>query len=217
MIGGMSLPDPPLWQYLLLEQPWPVMIALGVGAAVLSVAARRRRLEGRRGGLGLRVAAWAAAIAAGGVYGVASSIVTEREQLLDQTRQVVAATQSPIDVAAVLERWLGEDAALVGPGGEKWLDRSQIEQTLAGLERRRQIERHDIRGLDAGIVRAGQGRSHVELSTRLVGGPRAYGPLHSVWELEWIRDEDEQRTWRLRDVRWVSFRGQPAEHYLLSR
>lgn len=204
----MRLEPPPLWQHLLLEQPWPVIVALGVAVVVLTVLAQRHR---RRG---LRIAAWGLAVLAGGIYAVAWQVTTDREQLLEATEALVAATESPMDPEAFAARWLGDNAVLTGADGEPWLDRDAIERTLRSAHRRYTIEQHATRRLDAATGRPGLGRSVVELSTQAGGGRMgAFGPVRTEWDLRWKQNEHGE--WRVYEIRWVRFRDRQPNRNLL--
>src|SRR5690606_7680261 len=79
------LPDPPPLEWLLLEQPWPLAVALAL-AGVIGFTLLSRR--------GRPAAAMAAALAcfaaAAGLWGLATSVATERERMAEATRQLVA-------------------------------------------------------------------------------------------------------------------------------
>ena len=205
----MRLADPPLWQYLLFEQPWPLVIALGAMAVVLTVVAQRRDSRA------IRMVAWSLAIGAGVVYALAWQVTTDRQRLLHATEALVLSTESPMDVEHLAGTWLSDQTTLIGPGGEPWLDREAIERQLRTADQRHAIEQQSIRRLGAEVTQPGYGRSIVEVSTQAGGGTRGFGPLRTEWDLYWQADEHGQ--WRVQEIHWVSFRNQPPERRLLGR
>lgn len=91
-IGGKGgadvarLADPPAGAYYLLENPWPVAIALVVAAAIGAMLFRQRGGTGR--GVRLVVAGIAGAAV---VLILGYAVTTERETLRDRTRRLVDA------------------------------------------------------------------------------------------------------------------------------
>lgn len=102
---GEDWPSPPTFQYLLLENPWPLLaVGLIAGVALFVVGGRQGRQKMQWAGLG--------ALAAGvGVFALASAIETERERLEANTREVVDAFAHPFN-AEQLERHVSEDVTL---------------------------------------------------------------------------------------------------------
>ncbi|MFW6060732.1 MAG: hypothetical protein ACODAQ_11165, partial [Phycisphaeraceae bacterium] len=200
------LADPPLVQHLLLEQPWPTAIVLLALAVGLTVAGRRRR---RRG---LRMGAWVAAVAAGAVVGLAWQVQTPREQIMAATRQLVAATAAPLDLAG-LDNRLAPGMVVTGPDGTAWIRRDQIDRRLTQLDQRHAIVSHDIHRLEADAARPNRGRTALELRTHL-GQSNGYGPIRSTWQLHWRRD-DAQSAWQVHEIQCVSInRRTPSRHML---
>lgn len=196
--------DPPLMQRLLLEQPWPAAIALLAVAVGLTMAGRRRKQRG------LRLVAWVLAILAGGIVGLAWQVQTPREHIIDRTHQLLAATEAPLDMDS-LDNWLEPGAVVTGPDGSVWMQREQIDQRLQWIDRRRAVDAHEIRRLEAMADRSGYGRVGLELGTSLQRASR-YGPIRTTWQLHWRRDDNGQ--WRVYEIECVSLHGRDPDRYM---
>ena len=197
----MDIPPPPLWQLLLFEQPWPLVIVLLVSAVLLRHAARQRN-QPRMGHVGFGLA-----VAAGAVFALAWLVTTDREMLERQTREVVAATESPTDLAT-LDRLLSPDAVLTGPGNEIWMEMSAIRRQLEQLGERFPIEQQVIRDIGAQVIDARRGRSAFDLRTYSPHQPGV--PYRSVWTLHWHRQDNGD--WQIVQVQWEQFMNRPPGH-----
>jgi len=193
----MSIAPPPWWENLLLERPWPVVIALGWAAAVLAVAAYRRL--SRR----LAWAAIAAILLALTVGLLAWLVETDRESLIERTRQLVAHT-TPLDVQKV-NACFDSHASLIGPGGEVWLTHDTMLLSLKSAAKRRALHQQNIRRLAAEILNADRGRTELALTTWV--GEQGEFPIPTTWLLTWQRGTDGQ--WRIVTIQWLLMRGQP--------
>ena len=192
----MPVSDPPVLQSLFLESPWPVVITLMGVAAVLWVLATRRR-ERR-----LTIAAAVVVVMAVGAYALAAAVKTDREHLLDRTRQIVAAT-APLDLL-LMDGLIEPGASLSGDDGAVWMRYDQVRTELEGIVQRFGIERQQVRSLAAEVRDGGGARTLFELRTTLGQG---IGPRSSVWQLIWAKDAEEQ--WRVQGIQWLKFEGQP--------
>jgi hypothetical protein len=194
MIRAM-VPQPPLWSYLLLEQPWPLILGLIGAWAVLRV------LGSRRHSLRLRLAAVGMLALAAGVALLAWAVTTDREALLTRTEALVSATD-PID-QALLDGTIAGSAEIAIADGP----------TIARYGRSREawdqvtVARQTIRDLGAGLTQGGEGVSEVSLLTMLEQPPMTR-PIPSRWRLHWRRTDTGD--WQVRRIVLVSWQGQPA-------
>lgn len=195
----MPITNPPLWQWLLLENPWPLMIALVI-AAVLALLVRRQA-RAHRGQLALT--ALILLVLAGGAYGLAAVVATDHEQLLDRTRQLVAAAHLPLR-SADLDDLLTPSVTLTGPDGRVWMPapvlRLMVERSVEHLG----VSAHHIVSLGAESPNEGEGRSLLSLTSYSKFEPGV--PVPSTWELHWRRDRTGR--WRVVEIRWLRFAGQ---------
>lgn len=195
----MQLSPPPLWQAWLFENPWPLVVALLAAAVVLRVVSTRRETPWR-GRLGW--AALGAVLLAGGVYLSTAIVETDRERLIDRTRQLVAAT-APIDAGA-LDGLIARGAVVAGPDGSPWVVYDDIRDELEAAVQRHGGFDHAIRGLAAEAVNKARGRSLLSLSTTT--GDLGV-PIRTRWLITWRREGDGR--WRVMEIRWLEFRGRP--------
>ncbi|MEX0745487.1 MAG: DUF4440 domain-containing protein, partial [Phycisphaeraceae bacterium] len=156
----------------------------------------------------LGYAALGLAMMAGGLIASGILITTDRQRLVEQTHELLEATQHPGDFATV-ERLLAENVVLTGPGGQVWLRDQAIRDRLADVIDRFRIESQTVRDIAAETIDARHGRSGFDLRTYTGAGLGL--PVHSVWTLHWQRD-DEDAPWRIARVQWDELNGQPPGH-----
>ena len=203
----MEVADPPVVEYLLLEQPWPLVGGL-VAAAVLMAAVAQRRRDRRWLG-----AAIGALVLAPGAYVLATMVNTDRERLVARSRALVGATVSPVDFEHVAT-FLDADVTLTGPHGAHWLDADAIDRTLRRAEQRWGIEAQSIADLKAATTGRRQGRTALSLRTTL-GGRLDYGPIRSGWVLQWRQDADG--TWRVQRIACMQINNREPRQEMLQR
>lgn len=187
-----DLPPPPLFERMILVDPMPTAIALGVLGIIVFVALRRQGRD-RVGGVGLLVGLALGA----GVLGVGASVTTTREVLSASTAELVDLVAGG-DAAGAGE-WLGE--SLTFEASSRAVSRSrgwvltQVEALggfVAGNSRRsRGVE---VRGESVGVGR-------VTVKTDLVQG----GMVPSTWDVHWRRGSDGR--WRVHRVECLSIFG----------
>jgi hypothetical protein len=195
----MDLESPPVLEVLFLESPWAVMVACGVLALILLSSGLRRRI------VGLKIAGGVAAATVIGIFTLAGAVTTDREQLLDDTRALVAATD-PADWPA-LQRLIDPDAVLTGPDGAVWLRPGQVMPRLRRALGRININSQDVRTLQAMAHDGGRGESAVTVRTDVAGS--GTGPINTGWRMTWQWD-DAGGGWRVVDIRWMRFNGLPT-------
>ena len=199
--GGLSmieppapppLPPAPIWERLLLENPWPLAIILAAGAIVAFVSMRHRAPPRHTA-----AAVAGLALAAVGVLVLASLVETAREQMRHQTFELIsaAARASVTDTGTLL----APDATLFPPGGGAALDRddilTRVERDLGGAWRLREWAVLECEASVSGDT----GRTQVKVRAT----PEAAGfPNISWWRLGWRRDPPGP--WRVISIEPVS-------------
>lgn len=191
----MDLADPPIWQQYVLESPWPLVVALLIVAAALSVAGLRDKRK-RLTAAGLIVA-----LLAGAVLALATAVATKREQLLASTADLLAYTD-PVNSRG-LQSIFTRDITLQNNAGQVWMQRADILARLDRLQSETPIGKHKVTDIKA-EARGDRGYVDVRLSTSGVGGsPFGNLPILSRWLLVWELQPDG--TWLLDEIRWVEF------------
>ncbi len=191
--------------YLFLEQPWPLVIALLLVTVALTTVGRRQQRPIWRD------VGWSMVAVAAVVLVVARQVETDREQLMRQTRELVQAAQSPMDVQSV-DRLLADDVVLVGPDRGLWLEREGILAKLRQIDRKRVVEGQSVGALNATVTDSGEGLSRLSLHTQL-GGPYHQPAIGTQWVLHWRQADDGH--WRLHEIEWLRFFGQKADQGML--
>lgn len=199
----MDLAPPPMFEHLFLESPWAVMAVCLIAAGLLLMAGRRRRSKG------LAMLSVVALALAGGVFGLARAVTTDREQLIEDTRALVDATL-PLDPAA-LDRLLDPAVTVSGPDGTVWLAAGQIRPRLRTALRRVSLNGQRARSVQAVTHDTGWGESTVSVRTELSGG----APIHTGWRLSWHRGKETGGAWRVVDIRWLRFQGQAVQRGMM--
>ena len=195
----MQLDSPPMFEHLLLESPWAVMVVCVVAAAMLFSAGRRRKNKG------VQVGGLAALALAAGVYLLAQGVTTAREQLILNTEALVAAT-APLDNAA-LDRLLDPSAVVTGPSTAVWVSAVQLRSKLNQVAQRFDIGDQQVRAVDAFARDDTWGESVVTVRT----DPGGAGPVNTGWRLTWRHDpagaDNAGGGWRVVEIRWMRFNG----------
>jgi len=196
----MQLDPPPLLPHLLLESPWALMVVFAVLGVILLTTAHRKRQKS------LLIASIGCLGVAVGVYMLAQSVVTPREQLLKDTKSLVYAT-APLD-SAVLERMIAPSAVVTGPDGSVWVEAGQIRSRLEHVLKRVPIDQQQIRSLDAATQDEQWGYSTVTVRTHT-----GSNPVNTGWRLTWRHESDGR--WRVVDIRWMRFNGMDTPQGIL--
>jgi len=184
-----------MYEHLFLESPWPVMVVGAVASLVLLFLWRQRR----KNSLGLL--SLVPILFAVGVWFLAGAVTTDREQLIQDTRDLVAAT-SPLDSAA-LDRLIDPAATVSGPDSSVWLASGQLRPRLNTVLNRVTLNSQRTRGIQAIAHDTGWGESTVTVRSDISGG----SPVNTGWLLTWHRGEGPNDTWRVVDIRWLRFQG----------
>ncbi len=191
----MTLESPPIYEVLLLESPWSVMVVCGVVAVMLFSAGQRRQNKG------LMIGASGALVLAAGVYLLATAVTTDREHLKQHTRDLVAAT-APLNEAE-LDRLIDPTAVVTGPDGQVWVKAGDVLPRARSVLTRVSLLSQDIRLLDAVGHDNGWGESTVTIQTQASSG----NAVNTGWLLSWRKDDGADGAWRVIDIRWMRFNG----------
>ncbi len=194
MMSIMTLNQPPLWEYLLLEEPFDLVLALGLPMVLILLLAIywRRKNPALVAAAGLAVAM--------GVYLLAAVVVTDREQLLDQTKTLIAATK-PLNWP-VIDGMVSPQVIITKSDGQSWMSRQQMQVSLQNYD----VVGHDIVAIDAGITESGTGISMCELHSRFKIEPRAV--CVSSWQLTWRKLHDA--SWEVVEIQCLKVQGVQA-------
>jgi hypothetical protein len=200
----MDLPLPsPLWREWLFENPWPVVLVLIAAAAVLRVVGVRRA------NLRLARAWWLLVPLAAVGYGLAHVVQTGREQVIAQTRALIAATVVPEGAARMdAERVLAffdERATLEDPDGNVLADVMQMRGHLAAVADRFPIASQAMVQLRTQTTSSTRAVTTLELRTVFSQGIGTGVPLASEWWVEWGRSGagEPAGRWRVTRLRWL--------------
>lgn len=192
-------PQPPsILPHLLLESPWMLVIALAAAGLIVRYVGRQR------GQPALARISWGLVLLAGSVLALAYLVTTPREALIRRTGELLRAT-APLDLPAVTAM-LDPAAVLVGPGGETWLERPQIERELESADQRFGLASHTLRYIQA-QARDQQGIVEIDLRTTLREGLGPQAPIGSRWLLSWQRDARGE--WKLHRLQWLELMNRP--------
>jgi len=182
-------------EHLFLESPWPVIGVCAIACVVLLLIWRQRRQKL------LGLLSLIPVLIAAGVWFLAGTVTTDREQLIQDTRDLVAAT-APLDPAA-LDRLIDPAATVSGPDGTVWLASGQLRPRLHSALDRVSLNSQRTRGIQAIAHDTGWGESTVTVRTDHAGG----SPVNTGWRLTWQRVPGEEGSWRVVDIRWLRFQG----------
>lgn len=196
---------PPTLENLLLEDPLPLIVGfLGITLVMRLIA--RRRGEPR-----YNYAAAIALMLAGVVFGLSSLVTTPREQLMKQTRALVAATESGGDLAT-LRRMIDPDVTFTGPHGDLWWQSPQVHHELEQILRRYTVADQRVIRLDAELRASTWGVSMFDVRTQFEADGGL--PHHTRWALRWEKSQQDDQ-WRVVDIRWMTYRDQPPSREML--
>jgi hypothetical protein len=194
----MELNEPPLWENLLLENPWPLALTLVVVAmgllwhGITRDDKRARRLSP------------VAAVAAVAIWTTATFTTTTREILIDRTEQLVRATQPPRDVAT-LTALFDPQARVLGARGDLWMrSGDKVARELARSCDLFDVRGHWLRMRGAEVTGPDRGRTRFVVNTSL-GGAFAGRPVRTQWLLTWKQASDGQ--WYISTVQWLDLQG----------
>jgi Domain of unknown function (DUF4440) len=192
--ANMNLTEPPFFEHLLFENPWPAVIALGaVGVALLSIGSRRGQKKA--------VAAGAVALAlAVGAYISGRVVTTDRETLIAQTEKLVeAATDGDVPT---LRAMLEPRATVTDAAGVVCWDFKGILDRLESLRVR--VGSQQFKSLEAEAQQGRFGRTYLVLRTT-AGQSDQYLITH--WLITWAKSPDG--TWQVKNAQWLQWFNDP--------
>lgn len=196
----MHTQPPPLFQSMLFENPWMLIVALvGAGAVCHSIGRNKINRTWSYAGKGLPLTSLL-------VFGLAQWVVTDHERLLERTKQLVAATESPVDVQ-LLRSFFEPQVQLSGPDGSIWMEGKALLDKLTGVITQGTVI-GDQKILEIGVETepADNGKSVLRLRTMIHQGPAAGQPQLTRWFIGW-RWSSTDHAWRVHQVRWLSYMG----------
>ena len=199
------IPQPPMddsrsLTNLFLEDPlMPSLALLGV-AIVLAIVARQQNRPRLMAGSAI------ALVLAVGVWVLATAVTTDRETVMQHTRELVLAT-APLDTNT-LNTFIDPNATLRGPDGTVWLEHESFRLALALAIKRWAVKSQAVRGLQAGVDDRGNAVTRFEARTTFEQGTGL--PVRTVWQLQWR--QDPEGNWRVIDIQWLEFQDrEPSE------
>ncbi len=191
------LPDPPVLEAYLFENPWPLVGLLAVLALIVLVLLVQRD----KARLGL-AAAGALVLAAGGAFLTARTVQTDRETIRARAHELVDAVAA-VDVGA-LDDLLAPDMTYRGiPVASGEWNRQQtidnVERYIGGVPG---LTSHDTRDVQVLL----QGPNVAVSQIRVVVVPKTFEVSQGTWwRVDWARENDR---WRVTGVRplWIAGR-----------
>ena len=183
-----ALPGSPLFDHLVLERPFALVIVLCLTAGIsFMVAAARNR---RRAGATI---AALLLLAAAGVFALSTLVQTPREALAARTRTLIGAIAT-VDTAA-LDDLLAHNAVMRYAFARGGIGKDAI---IAHVKRYLgadyALASHSVREMQATLDGPRVGRTQVRVRAVSTAGPR----LTSWWLLDWTQDADG--TWRVTQI-----------------
>ena len=190
-------PDPPLLQHYVLESAWPLaLVLLAIGLALVFIA--RRRGHAGPAYVGCVLAALALIVPI-----IAYLVETGREKILQNTRQLVTAPETPFDLQTILDLTT-EDAQLLEMNREQLIALApQLEQAIKFSDLR-------VTNLMAIQDSEGYGRSYVAMFGRVQAGQGMGGQFKVQAILRWRHEADGR--WRMHLIEQMAVNDQPVQN-----
>lgn len=187
---------------LLLEQPWPLLLALGILAFGLAVVANRQiKPKLWLGSLGAVALAMLVAL-------LAWQIETPAEQAIHMTRQLVTAT-CPLDIPR-LRSVMAPTAQVIDPNRQTIITADRLLDTLDRVVKVYPITTQSIRQIEADDDNEQSVLVELTLGTGLGSSG---SPTPTQWRLTWVHEKGQ--SWKLAEIQWLSIWTQPPSASLL--
>lgn len=196
---GDDWPSPPTFQYLFLENPWPLTALAGVLAVSLFIIA------GRRGQTSFLYASLGALIFGVSVYGLASFVETDRETVRRKTAEIIEAfAADPFD-RQTIEDHVTDDVTMFNWSVGRFMP--VAESAANSVE----IDRYFVRHL---LVEQ-DGPNHARTGVSVLGqlnyqGSRSSFSVQAIFH--WRRRSDNE--WQLYHVPDVEINGRDGEEVI---
>ena len=201
----MPLPDPPFFQYHLLESPWVLVVILMTGALVLRVMVRHSEKGGR-----YRWGSYALLLLVIGVAMLARSVVTQREQLLAQTQTLVQSTAPLVKDSLLVQ--LHPQMIVVDVEGRTMAAPGEAVDQLSGNINRWGLESHAVLDSNAQATSDTRGVSEFRLRTHFTNGYM----VKTAWRLAWQRAAADQ-PWQVTEIQWMQLNDAPANARIINQ
>lgn len=187
-----QLPQPPVWQSLLFEQPLGLVGVLFIAALCVFIVLNRRE----QAKLGAVVGGGLAAMAVA-VFVIASVVTTDLEQVRDGTVALINSAATG-DSAGASDH-LAPDAKLNLSGMATFqVSREGLLAAVDAMEQDVGVRDHGILEKTASIDGPNAARSRVVVRVTIEGA----GPTFSSWEMAWRRESDG--VWRVTRLECLS-------------
>lgn len=169
----------PLWSRFLLENPYPAVILLLIGAF-----AAWRLLNNALKGREANIAAAACVALALAIFALARFVQTDRERLRDLTRELVRSTATA-DVTS-LEQLLSPQLSLFRPGGGLSMGKEEtLERVQNELGKRYRVREWAVLETQASTDSPTSGITQTRVRVTLEMSPF---PTISWWKIDWRKD-----------------------------
>ena len=197
-IANSALTEPPMLVHLLFEQP--LILSGGFIAIALALLALGIRRQNVRWMIGAAVLATASAM----VYGTAYFVVTDREQIIELTRQAIQCTTTdPIDIDG-LKGLIAPDAAIFGPDDRRWLSCDQCLTRLGEFLQFNPIREQTLVAIQAQTTGADTGLTRIDLKT-MTHTEIGNRPVMTRWLLTWGHTPEHR--WVIQKIQWLVYPG----------
>lgn len=190
-------------QGLFLESPGPLAIAMVLAAVVLTVSGVNRRHKG------LLLASALLISGAVGLFVLSTLVVTQREEVSAATRQLLSATQHPVNMAGIRDK-LAPEVRVLGPDGDVWLDVDKLYPEIESALTRWPVQRHTVRESFTRITHVDSrdlARTELQLSTRSTLTDKLDMGQGTRWIFRWERNS--QGRWKVYEIQWLQWMGHP--------
>lgn len=199
-------PDEALWQRLLLENPWPLAIAMFAAAILLIL------LGGRSGNVRQQKLSIAPLAIGVSIIVAAHFVETTGEQVRRRTHAMVeaaiqmASINPPADASA-LANLLADDAVMHILGEPTNIGKPAMLTMVNAAVRLYRVTGFNVQDLQSHVETADTAYSYLHVLTH---GDTTFGsrPLLSSWVFTWRKEQDG--VWRAVVVNWQTYNGNAA-------
>jgi len=190
----MKLPDPPFFEQLLFERPWPVILIL-VLFTVAFLFSRRTNLSRNTlicSGMMITVAL--------AIFLTSRVVTTDREQIIAASQKLVKDIENG-DVKA-LRKTIDSHAIFSGPRGDKWFTGEEVFQMFSQITQNLQMENNLTGEIQSQFIPASNGKSLINVQSKT---DQYKFNAHTRWLITWRRDRDG--AWHALELQWLRVNG----------